>query len=135
MKAQRSQLQSGDVNDPDSLRRILNDIFLDFSKRLEALESAKGIHVFEVAFDTSGTLTAAARPWVNGGVRIACPFTPTGLVLLSLVQTMPAGQPVSVLASDVKWHFAGSDGQLVIDFVTGLNINSSYKLRVGVTRA
>lgn len=135
MKAQRSQLQSGDVNNPDALRRILNDIFLDFSGRLEALEATRGIQVFEVAFDTSAAVTPTSRPWANAGVRMACPFTPSGLVVLSLVQTMPSGQPISALASDVKWHFAGGDGQIVIDFVTGLNINSSYKLRVGVTRA
>lgn len=140
MSAQRPQIQTDDVLEPQRLRRVLNDIILGFATRLEALEAAKGLVEIEVSFETGAAVAAGTAPFTadGAGVRCSCPFTPTGLTLLRIERTMPAGQPVSANAHDVKWHFAAgpraSEGALHIDFVTGLEINSRYVLRVGVTR-
>lgn len=140
MKAQRTQIQQADASDPERLRTVLNAALLELSARLEALESVKGITVLpEISFETGGTLspTSGCFSLAGGGVRTSCPFSPTGLVLLRLEPARSA--TVSALASDVKWHFGAGpnagDGVLHIDFVTGLLINTAYKMRVGVTRA
>ncbi len=141
MTAQRPQLQADDVKEPERLRRCLNDILLGFALRLEALEAVRGLTLMEVQFETGAVVTVGTAPFTadGAGVRCACPFTPTGLVLLGLERTMPAGQGVSTSANDVKWHFAAgpkaSEGALHIDFVTGLAVSSRYVLRMGVTRA
>lgn len=142
MKAQRPQIQSQDAKEPERLRVVLNQALLELCARLEALESAKGITVLpEVEFMTGGTLAPTSAPFANGGVRAACPFTPTGLVLLRLqpVITSGAGAPTSSLASDVKWRFSSGPqaegGVVVVDFVTGLAVNTRYSMRLGVTRA
>lgn len=117
----------------------MNAILLGFAERLEALEATKGLVEIEVGFETGATVTPLVAPFAGGLVRTSCPFTPTGMVLLHLQRTMPAGQPVPTLQSDVKWHFASGprqgEGALIIDFVTGLDANSRYALRMGVTRA
>ena len=138
MSAKRPQISASDVKDPETFRRALNAILLDQATRLEALEGAKGLVELEIGFETGAVVSATAAPFLNGGVRCSCPFTPAGLTLLRIEQTMPAGQPVSANAHDVKWHFAAGpgagEGALHIDFVTGLSTNSRYQLRVGVTR-
>lgn len=137
----RPQLKSSDVAEPERLRAVLNDIFLDFAKRLEALEATKGLVEIEFTLETGAVIAPDVRPFgINvAGTRTSCPFTPTGLTLLRVDRTMPAGQPVSTQAHEVKWHFAAgpnaAEGTLHIDFVTGLEINSRYAIRVGVTRA
>lgn len=139
-KAKRPQLQRSDVNDPERLYSVLNEIFLAQSLRIEALENLKGVYVLpELEFETSGALTPNSAPFSTtaGGLRLSCPFPPTGLILLNL---QPArSMAISSLSSDVKWHYAAGpgagDGVLHIDFVTGLLINTRYKMRVGVTRA
>ncbi len=141
MSAQRPQLQSDDVKEPERFRRALNDILLGIALRLEALEAVRGLTLMEVEFETGAAVAVGTAPFTqdNAGVRCACPFTPTGLVLLRVQRIMPSGQPVPLLANDVMWHFAAgpksSDGALCIDFVTGLLANSRYVLRMGVTRA
>lgn len=137
MKAQRPQLQSSDVKEPERLRVVLNQTLLELCGRLEALEAAKGITVLpEIRFESDAVLAPNTGPFANGGVRVTCPFTPTGLVLLRL-ETLES-QAISSLASDVKWHFAAGpqagDGVVIIDFVTGLTKNLAYRMRVGVTR-
>lgn len=140
MKAKRPQLQQSDVSDPQRLCVVLNETLLELTARLEALESVKGITVLpEVTFETGGALSPTSGVWsiAAGGVRVTCPFSPSGVILLSL-QTV-RGQTVSSLASDVKWHYASGPGAAVgvlhIDFVTGLLINTAYVMRLGVTRA
>ena len=140
MKAIRPQLQAQDVATPEKLVRVLNDTLLELAARLEALESMKGVHVLpEVTFETSAALAPTSSPFslASGGVRISCPFSPTGLILLRLEPAR--SQTVSALASDVKWHYAAGPGAgagvLHIDFVTGLLVNTMYRMRVGVTRA
>lgn len=119
---------------------MLNEYLLGFATRLEALEATKGLVEFEVGFETGAAVAAGTAPFTadGAGVRASCPFTPTGLTLLRIERTMPAGQSVSSNTHDVKWHFAAGpkagEGALHIDFVTGLEINSRYALRVGVTR-
>lgn len=144
MSAQRTQFQADDVSNPENLRRVLNDYALDIATRLEALERLKGLTVLpEVTFETGAAIGTSTAPFTQdgAGLRVSCPFTPTGLVLLSLVRTMPAGAAVSGSASDVKWHYAAGaaggagDGAIHIDFVTGLSVSSRYVMRLGVTRA
>lgn len=140
MTARRPQLQSADVKEPERLRTVLNQTLLDLCARLEALEAAKGITVLpEVRFETGASVTPTTAPFANGGVRVTCPFSPTGLFLLRLEVERPASQAISSLPSDVKWHFGAGpqagDGLLIIDFVTGLLTNTSYRMRLGVTRA
>lgn len=141
MSAQRPQIQSDDAKDPERLRRVLNDILNGYSLRLEALEAAKGLVEMEVGFETGAILAAGTAPFTadGAGVRCSVPFTPTGLTLLRLEQTMPAGQPVSTNAHTVSWHFAAGpragEGALHIDFVSGLATDSRYVMRMGVTRA
>ena len=138
MSTNRPQLTSADVKDPETFRKALNTILLDQATRLEALEGAKGLVELEIGFETGTSVSPTVAPFLNGGVRCSCPFTPTGLTLLRIEQTMPAGQPISTNAHEVKWHFAAGpgagEGALHIDFVTGLSSNSRYQLRVGVTR-
>lgn len=137
----RPQLNAGDMRDPERLLTVLNEILLDFAGRFEELEAAKGLVVLQVEFETGAVIAAGTAPFTadGAGVRCSCPFTPTGLVLLQVDQTMPSGAAISSLPQDVKWHFAAGPGAaagaLHIDFVTGLAINSRYVLRVGVTRA
>lgn len=141
MSAQRPQLQSDDVKEPERLRRVLNDVLLGLAKRLEDLEATKGLVEMEVGFETGAFVAAGTAPFTadGAGVRCACPFTPAGLVLLRIDRLLPAGQPVSTFAHDVKWHFAAgpraSEGAIHIDFVTGLDASARYQLRLGVTRA
>lgn len=134
--AARPQIQSADATDPERLRRVLNDILIGLYQRIEALEAARGVTALpQVSFDTGAAIALGTAPF-DGGTRIACPFTPTGLVLLLLQQTTSAAPLTS--ATDVKWHYAAGqgpgDGAVIIDFVTGLAVNTSYVLRVGVTR-
>lgn len=140
MTAKRPQLKSADVADPESLRTVLNESLLDLYSRLEALEAVKGITLLPpISFETGASLGPTVAPFslASGGVRVTCPFSPTGLVLVML-ETVRSPS-VSSLASDVKWHFASGpgsgDGVLHIDFVTGLLVSTSYRMRVGVTRA
>lgn len=135
----RYEVRVDDMRDPQRAARALNEALRDMSLRLEALEAAKGVTTLdELAFDTGATVTPLVAPFSGGRLRVACPFTPTGVTLLRVDQVLPAGQPVSTQSSDVKWRFAaGADagaGAVVVDFITGLNANSSYKVRLGVTR-
>lgn len=136
--AQRSQLPTDVMSDPEQLRRTLNDILTQQDARIEALEAVKGLTELEIGFETGAAIAVGTAPF-DGSLRIACPFTPTGLVLLSIRKTMPAGQPVITNTVDVKWRFTAGPGSapgaLVVDFVTGLNVSSRYVLRLGVTRA
>lgn len=139
----RQSLQADDVATPESFRRVLNDILLGIFTRIDELGGA--IYVLPtVTFETPGAAPSPSlQPFgsASGGLRISCPFTPTGLVLLRLTKLQPAGQPVSTLPSDVKWHYAagpqgsGGNGAVHIDFVTGLDSSSRYEMIVGVTRA
>lgn len=136
---QRSQIQEDDAASPSRLRRVLNDIILDLSTRIEKLEAAKGItQLDEVQFDTGAAVAVGTKPF-DGSLRLSCPdFTPTGLVLLQVERIRPAGQPVITNAVDLKWRFLGGrkqGGTVVIDFMTGLATNSTYTMRVGATRA
>ena len=121
------------------MRSVLNDLLLGLYSRLEALEAAKGVQSYDFSFATGGDVSATVAPFAPPGLRMSLPFTPTGLVLLRLFRTQPAGQPVLELTHDVKWHFgagpSSGDGVLHIDYVTGLEPNSRYDLRIGVTRA
>lgn len=138
MKAQREQFQLDDVSDPVKLSRVLNDYALAVAVRLEALEAARGLYPLEIGFETGAVIAVGTAPF-DGTLKVSCPFTPTGLVLLSLRKTMPAGQPVITNANDVKWRFTAGPGSapgaLVVDYVTGLSLSSRYVLRLGVTRA
>jgi hypothetical protein len=139
----RTQLQNADVVSLGKLRTVLNEILLGIYQRLDALGGA--IYVLPtVTFETPGAApTPALQPFgsASGGLKISCPFTPTGLVLLRLTKVQPPGQPVSTLPSDVKWTYAAGPlgsagaGSLVIQFVTGLDSSSRYEMIVGVTRA
>lgn len=139
MSAARPQFTEQDVAEPSRLVRVLNETLLELAARLEALENMKGVHVLpEVTFETGGALAPTTAPFgITAGVRISCPFSPTGLLLLHLAPER--SQTISALASDVKWHYAAGPnagtGVLHIDFVTGLLINTRYRMRVGVTRA
>lgn len=138
--AQRPQLQAADVKEPVQLRRVLNQTLLELCARIEALEAAKGITVLpEIQFEIGGALAPTSSPFLNGGLRVTCPFTPTGVVLLRLqpIWTATGTPPLSVLASDVKWRFAAGrgGGDVIIDFVTGLTTDTRYQMRLGVTRA
>lgn len=134
----RQQLEASDFDDPEKTRAAINDALSFIWLRLEALESTPGMLSLDVEFETGASVTPTAAPFVNGGVRVACPFTPTGLTLLRLQQTQPSASAVATGASDVKWSYAtgpNGDGALIIDFVSGLSTNSRYSMRVGVTRA
>lgn len=139
MTGTRTQLQADEVSQPETLRRALNPILLDLQARLEALEAVKGLTLLpEVSFDTGAALTPLVTPFAAGALRVSCPFTPTGVLLLRLEQVR-GGTAVPTTTNDVKWHYGAGpgagDGVLHIDFVTGLAVNSSYKMRLGVTRA
>ena len=139
MSAARPQIQRDDASEPEKLRKVLNEILLGFSTRFEALEATKGLTVLpEVTLEIGGTYATNAAPFLDGGVRVSCPFSPTGLVVLRVEQTQPPGQPVLTSAISVDWKFVGGpsagDGALVINYVSGLAINSRYSMRLGVTR-
>ena len=138
MSAARPQIQRDDAAEPEKLRRVLNDILIGLSQRLDALEGAKGITVLEdVVVEIGGTYASGTRPF-DGGLRVSCPFTPTGLVVLRCERTQPAGQPVLTSGIAVDWRFLGGpsagDGAIVLNYVTGLATGSRYSLRLGVTR-
>ena len=124
--------------DPEKFRQRLNEIFMAQDVRLQKTESAPGLVELSLGLSTGATVTPLVAPFVNGGVRVACPFSPRGLVLLQIDRTLPSGQPVSTLDNQVKWRFAAGPrmavGVLIIDFITGLEINSRYEIRVGVNR-
>jgi hypothetical protein len=139
--AQRTQIQADEASDPEKLRRVLNEALLEMATRLEALEAVRGLTILpEILFEVGSAYspTAGVFSMAGGGVRITCPFSPTGLVLLSLVKA-DGGQDIIANACDVKWHFAAGPGAgtgvLHVDFVTGLSVNTRYRMRVGVTRA
>lgn len=144
MTAERGQLRVKDFADGESidaerLAHLVNELMLATYLRLEALEAVKGIYVLpDISIEIGGTYSAAAVPFGgDSGLRVACPFTPTGLVVLGCVRTQPAGQPVLTSAVDVKWQASTGPGnvdQVRILFVTGLAVGSRYRLRVGVTR-
>ena len=138
-----SQLQSDDMKDPETFRRVLNDMLLVMQQRIDAMEGAPGLRILPlITFETGASVTPTDAPFsiASGGLRVSCPFTPTGLVLLRLQRVRPAGQPVPTVQSDVKWHYAAGagssagDGRLHIDFVTGLDASARYEMLVGVTR-
>jgi hypothetical protein len=138
--SRRPQIRKQDVDSPEKLVGRLNEVLIELASRLEALEAQAGITVLpEVRFETGGALAPTSGIWsiAAGGVRVTCPFPPSGVILLNL---QPArSMTVSSLASDVKWHYAAGpqagEGTLHIDFVTGLLINTAYVMRLGVTRA
>lgn len=137
--AARYQLQKDDVESTESLRRVLNDIFIDFSTRLEELEKAKGIYVLPVmAFDIGTSYAVSAAPFslASGGLRCSVPFVPNGVVLLRIENAADPATPIS-LATSVSWRLVpSSDGStaIQIDFVSGLAANTSYRMTLGVTR-
>ena len=138
MTKARTQIQLADAAEPERLVRVLNAAFMEACTRLEAVESVKGVTVLpEVSFDYGAASSPTTAPFSGGGVRISCPFTPTGLVLLRAERVKPEGQPVSTTTCDVKWHFAAGpqqgDGAVILDFITGLS-TGSWRVRVGVTR-
>jgi len=136
-------VSASDAATPETLARVLNSIFLQLQTRLDELGGA--IYVLPtITFDTAKAApspTVAPFSAASGGLRITCPFSPTGLVLLRLTRVRPSGQPVSTLPSDVKWRYAAGpggsagEGVLHIDFVTGLAADCGYEMIVGVTRA
>lgn len=136
---QRPTIQLDDVKDDQRLVRVLNAALRDLATRLEAVENVRGVQTLdELSFNTGASVTPADAPFVNARLRVSCPFSPTGVVLLDLKQVAPAGQPVATSANQVKWSFAsGGDagaGAIIVEFVTGLAANTAYKLRLGVTR-
>jgi hypothetical protein len=137
--AARNQLRAIDVDSTESLRAVLNEILLDLSVRLEEVEKAKGIFVLQpLAFDIGATYSATSGPFspASGGLRCTVPFVPTGLVLLRIENAGDPATPISNAVS-VSWRLVASpDGStaIQIDFVTGLAINSSYLMTLGVTR-
>lgn len=139
MSAARPQIQRDDAAEPEKLRKVLNEVLLGISTRLEALEGVKGLTVLpEVTLEIGATYSASAAPFLNAGVRVSCPFSPTGLVVLRIERVQPAGQPVLTSAVTVDWKFVGGpsagDGALVINYVSGLAVSSRYVMRLGVTR-
>lgn len=138
MSARDKQLiQSTDAADMESLRKVANDIFSNLYLRIEALEALKGVTVLpDIVFETTGTVGRGTKPF-NGGMKVqATGFTPTGVMILSLDKVRGAGAAPSGALS-IYWHFAsgpGGQGSIVIDYVTGLAINTQYRMRLGVTR-
>lgn len=128
----RSQLIALKNAPSDAKEAVLNDILQDLYQQLDDVRAVGGLTVLDwLAFDTGGTAFASAP------LRVSCPYTPQGVLLLALEQTRPAGQPVLTNASDVKWHFASGaqgDGAIIIDYISGLATNSSYRVRLGVLR-
>ena len=139
MSARDKQLiQSTDATDIESLRKVANDIFSNLYLRIEALEALKGVTVLpDITFETVGTVARGTKPF-NGAMKVqAAGFTPTGVQILSLEKTRGAGAAPAA-ATSIYWHFAsGPNGQgsIVIDYVSGLAINTQYRMRLGVTRA
>lgn len=139
---QRAQFREADLKEPSAATRVLNQAFLELTQRVEALETASVlVELNDVIIETGATVAPTVAPFAGGGVRVTSPVTPSGLVKLRLEQLEPGGQPVSVSSHDVHWHFAagatvggGSDGVVVVDYVSGLAANSRYRLRLGVTR-
>lgn len=143
MTSQREQFLKDDFADPERMRRVLNEYALSVASRLEELESVRGLTVLpEVAFDTGSSVGPLLAPFAaysgSGGLRVAVPFVPTGLVLLRLTQVLPAAAAVPSNSQDVKWRaIPNPDGtaSLQIDYVSNLNTSSSYRMLLGVTRA
>lgn len=136
---QRPTIQLDDVKDDQRFVRVLNAALANLATRLEAVENVRGVEALdELSFNTGATVTPTVVPFANGRLRVSCPFSPTGVVLLDLKQVNPPGQPVSTSANQVKWSFAsGGDagaGAIIVEFVTGLAANTAYRLRLGVTR-
>lgn len=135
---ERPQFLGDDVKDVDSLRRGLNDLFNTVFTRLQELEGRGGVQQLPTfTLETGATVTPTVRPFAGGALRIACDFTPAGLVLLSLKQLAPAGQPALTSAVTVDWQATTgprNENQVQIKFITGLAANSRYAVTVGVTR-
>jgi hypothetical protein len=136
------QLQADDMASLDTQRRAMNDILTSLASRLDALESSPANiswqQLPDITFDTGNPVTAGSKPF-DSSLRCACPFTPTGLIILRLEQLRPAGQPVITNANGVAWRFLGgsgknSTGNIVVDYIAGLSINATYRLRLGASR-
>ena len=128
----RQQLAAMKGASPEALQSLLNDILQDVYQQLDDLRAVGGWQALDwLMFDT-GAVAFASTP-----LRVSCPFTPQGVVLLALERLKPAGQPVLTNASDVKWHFAAGpsgDGAIMVDYISGLATNSTYRARLGVLR-
>lgn len=128
----RSQLMALKSAPPEAKEAVLNDVLQDIYQQLDDIRLAGGLVALDwLSFDTGAT------PFSSSPLRVSCPFTPQGVLLLALERTRPAGQPVLTNASDVKWHFAAGgsgDGAVIVDYISGLATNSSYKARLGVLR-
>lgn len=137
---QRDLLQTGNLG-LDALRDAANGIFTQLYERLEVLESGCTVVPLEdVTIETGAAVSPTDPPFSasSGRVRVTCPFTPKGLVLLRIERLFPAGDYTGTTASDVKWHYAAGpqagDGAVFIDFVTGLTTNSRFRMRLGAIR-
>lgn len=123
---------------PERKESALNDILTDLYSQLDAIRTVGGVLALEwLTFDTGTLFTPTDRPFANGNLRVSCPFSPVGVVVLALERTRPAGQFVPTTAVDVKWRYAAGpdgDGALTVDYITGLQGNSSYRVRLGVVR-
>jgi hypothetical protein len=123
------------------MRDVINPILIDIYRRLEAIESAYVVvPLEELEFEVGAVVAPTSPPWVasSGGVRVSCPFTPSGVFVLKLERIQPSGQFINSSASDVKWHYGtglgAGDGVLHIDYVTGLT-TGRWRMKLGVTRA
>lgn len=127
------------MTEPETLRSVLNDILLELTQRIEATERMPGMMVLpQLAFSIGAAYSPTSDPFslASGGLRVSVPFVPKGVVLLRLENAADPATPLST-ASSVSWSLvAASDGgaSIQIDFVSGLAINTSYRMTLGVTR-
>lgn len=135
----RPQIQRSDYDDKSRFLDVLNDIFSTAFQRIDALERLDEIEVLqELQFRTQGTLSPTSAPFAAAGLQVSAPFTPVGVLVLQLrvIPTALPGVGVSVITTpvDIKWTLR-SPTVFSLDFITGLTINTTYGLRLGVIRA
>lgn len=117
---------------PTDLRGPLNEALNQIRQGLqEGADAPAGLLVIPgVEMQTGTTLAVGTLPFP---FRLATPpgFTPVGLLLLAL-ENLTATNDASTAANTLRWSVV--DGGLQLDFVTGLTVNTSYRLTLGAIR-
>lgn len=134
MKTSTQIIRTQDFGPASSLRRPLNDALEALSSRTTQLESLAGLVVLpRVTLQTGPSLAPNVAPFP---LRIRIEFQPVGLLVLGLEnQTLRGDDPASWPTVAVWPHWqANADGSLVVYTVTGLAINTEYRLTLGAIR-
>lgn len=126
-------IRTADVKEAPGIVRPLNDVLALIDQRLQTLELlGRTFLIPNVNLLTGASVAVGTRPFP---LRLGLPqgITVQGLVVLKAEDlTSPGG--VSTTAHVVNaWHQEG--GVLLVDFITGLAVSTSYRFTLGGFRA